>query len=362
MATNKKSIWYEPKVPKKALSLIKEVIDTNFINDGPLSNQFASIIAENVQRKYATCVPSGSAGLACSLLALNVKPGDLVLLPAFSFIATANAITLIGAIPVFIDIDENNFCIDIEKLKEKLKILKVKNKSPKVVISVEVNGRSPNYPRLINVCKDFGIKLLTDSAESLGSEYKNKKLGSYGDISVISLSPNKVISTGQGGIILTDNKKLFQSIIAIKLNGNHIRGDGGKDTFYRFGFNFKFTDIQAAIGIPQVEELRKRVSNTMNLREVYVKKLQHIAQFPEFTNGNKPLWVDCITNKKTSLIKLLKSKNIAYREFWLPMNSQESYKYLKMEMPVAEKISKNGVWLASNFNLTPSALLRALND
>jgi perosamine synthetase len=209
--------WFHPKVEKESLRLIKEVIDSNFINDGPLSKKFSEKLNKMLNRRYSTCMPSATAGLFTAIKSLCLNDSDAIIIPSFSFIATANSAYLATPNIHFVDIDKNNFCIDNNKLE--IKIIELKKRGIKVgaVISVEVNGRCPDYEKLLSLKNKYGFKLITDSAESLGSQYNNMPLGSIGDISVISLSPNKVISSGQGGVIFTNNlniyKKIFEKLL-----------------------------------------------------------------------------------------------------------------------------------------------------
>lgn len=343
--------WFHPKVEKESKKLIHQIIESNFINDGPVSRKFSEELNVLVNRKYSTCVPSATAGLFTAIKSLRLNKNDAIIIPSFSFIATANSAFLATSNIYFVDIDKNNFCIDINKLEDKLNELKKGGITVGAVISVEVNGRCPDYNKLLILKKKYRFKLITDSAESLGSYFKDKPLGSIGDISVISLSPNKVISSGQGGVIFTNNLKTFKNIMAYKLNGNHIRGDGGSDKFNIPGFNFKFTDIQAAIVLPQLKSLKKRLGHILKIRSEYIKKFSKHAYFPELEHGNIPLWVDCIPHNKKNFIKILKKNSVNFREFWIPMNSQKAYFKYKTECKNANTISKRGIWLASNFDI-----------
>ena len=232
------SNWFYPVIPNKSKIIINNILNSGFINEGLVSKNFENKINKITGRKYSSVVTNGTSAITLGLIALGVKKNDLVAVPAFSYIATINAISIIGAKPFFIDVNVENFCIcenDLEK--------KIKNKKIKYLVTVEVNGRSPNYNKLFNLSKKYNFKILTDSAESLGSKFKKKSLCNYGIISCTSFSPNKIISTGQGGLIMTNSKKIYRKILSIKYQGHHIRGDGGSDKFFYKGFNFKLSDI-----------------------------------------------------------------------------------------------------------------------
>lgn len=351
MNSNSLKSWFYPKIPKISLRYLKKVIQTNFINEGPYAKKFEKLIAKLTNRKYCSVTSSGSTALVTSLLALGVKKNDEVLVPGFSFIATVNAIKLIGAIPIFIDVNVNTFCAcEIDLLKK----LKNKKKYPKYLVTVEVNGRSPNYKEILKICKKYKIKLITDSAESIGSNYYNRALGSIGEISTTSFSPNKILSTGQGGAIMTNSLKLYKNILSIKYQGNHIRGDGGSDKYNQLGLNFKLSDLNCVIGISQIIHVEKRLENTERNYDTFKKYLKgkyNIKFLPIQKNG-KRLWIDCLVLKnRNKFLEFLKKEKIAFREFWLPMNMQKSMNEHKVKLPNVNFISKRGVWLASNFDI-----------
>ena len=354
------STWFYPKIDKKFFHYIEKIIKSNFVNEGPYSKEFQKKLASICNRKYCAVTSSGSTALLTALLAIGVKKNDEVLVPGFSFIATANAIKLIGAKPIWVDIDAENMCISHKDLLKKIKKKKI---SPKFLVSVEVNGYAPNYNKVISICKKFNIKLITDSAESLGSKYFEKPLGSFGIASALSFSPNKIITTGQGGAVLTNDKKIFRKILAIKYQGNHERGNGGDDKFYMTGLNFKLSDINCALGLSQISKINNRLANTEQNSKAFQKifKNNKDIYFPKIQNGGKRLWIDCFLIKKRSqFLKYLNNKNIGYRKFWLPMNKQKSM-LSKTNLKNVNKISKIGLWLVSNFDLRKKMIFKKLN-
>ena len=355
--------WFYPITPKKSHHFVKKVMDSGFINEGKVSKLLAKKIAKICNRKYATTVSSGSTGLVAALLAIGIKKNDTVIVPSFSFIATANAVTLIGAKIHFIDIDLQTFCICEKKLEIQLKKFKSKKIKVSALVTVEVNGRSPDYKKINNLSKKYNFPIITDSAEALGSKYLKKPLGSYGDLSVISLSPNKIITSAQGGIVLTDNKKLIDKVEAIKKQGNHIRGDGGSDTYYMKGLNFKLSDVHSAIALGQIDLIQKRLNNLSKINNSFKKYLpKNLFYFPKMLGGGKKLWVDCLVSDKKKACNFLNQKKISYRNFWVPMNLQDSYKNLNFRLKNTLNASKQGIWLASNFDIKVKDIEKILKD
>lgn len=345
------SKWFYPIVPAASRGFINKILKSGYINEGSLSRKFTHKLNLITKRKYSTLTPNGTSAITLGLMALGVKKNDLIAVPGFSFIATVNAISILGAKPVFIDISKDSFCICEKDLEKKVRQTKFK-----CVVTVEVNGRSPNYTAIIKLSKKYKFKVLTDSAESLGSKNKNKSLCNFGEISCTSFSPNKIISTGQGGLIMTNSNKIFKKIQSIKFQGHHVRGDGGADKFYKKGFNFKLSDINSALGISQINLINKRLKNTEKLNNIYKKYLSKFGFFfPEIQKNGLRLWCDCIVKDKEKAIEILKKYNIGFREFWITLNKQKPY-FEKKKLHNCDYVSKHGLWLASNFNIQPKKL------
>lgn len=353
--------WYYPDKLNTAVGSVVEVLESGFVNEGKVSKEFAARLASYLGREYGFCMPSGTLSLCAALQALNLSSGSKVAIPAFSFIATANAVKSVGLEPVFIDIESDRFLISEPHLEKALQ-----NNGIDAVITVEVNGRSPNYENVNALSEKYGFTLITDSAESLGSKSGSTMLGKFGKMSIISLSPNKVITSGQGGGIFTDDPELAQALLAVKLQGNHVRGDGGSDKYYRVGSNYKFTDLQAALGLDQLQYLDSRLAHISELNDWYVEILQdrglvaeYNLSFPEVYAGETLLWVDVMSERKSDFVKFLSDKNVGYRDFWVPMPHQESYGYSYETFPNSALVCSKGLWLASNFNITKDDIWRA---
>lgn len=345
------SKWFYPIIPAKANNVLKNILKLGYINEGIVSKKFSNKLNKITGRRYSTVTSNGTSAITLGLLALGVKKNDIIGVPGFSYIATVNAISIIGARPLFIDISKESFCICEKDLEKKIKKTKFK-----FLVTVEVNGRSPNYKKIVEITKKNKIKILTDSAESLGSKSFGKNLCKFGDISCTSFSPNKIISTGQGGLIMTDSKYLFKKILSIKYQGHHIRGNGGADKFFLKGFNFKLSDINSALGVSQINLIRKRLKNTEKLNKIYSKYLTKFGfEFPNIQKTGLRLWCDCITKNKKKAIKFLKKNKIGFREFWITLNKQKPY-FEKKKLKNCDFISNHGIWLASNFNIKPNKL------
>ncbi len=345
---NKAFDWFFPSFCEKEKISLNKLLKSNFLNEGSLTKKFEDKIAKYLNVKYAVCVTSGTIALALALLANGVRRNDKVLTSNFTFVATANAVTLIGAKPIFVDITKEDFTIDSKK------IIPLMKDGVKAIISVDVNGRACDYKNLEKISRDYNVPLISDSAEALGSKYNNKFLGTFGECGCFSFSAAKTLSTGQGGIIVTNKKKIYHRLLELKDQGRRKRGTGGNDFHPVIGFNFKYTDLQACVGIEQFKKLRMRIKNFEKRDYYYTKNLKDIGEItlPFKKKGEVLQWFDIlIKKKKKELLNFLKVKRIGYREFWYPINFQKPYKGKSKNFINTYEVSREGLWLPSNFLL-----------
>lgn len=310
------------------------------------TREFEAMIAEYTGSKYCSVVTNGTVSLSIALLACGVGAGDEVIVPDFTMVATPNSAELIGAKAVFVDIDRQNLCMDFDRMKEAVA------DRTRAVIFVSINGRYPdNINDFISFCKSNNIWLIEDAAQSLGSRCNGKHLGTFGEIGCFSFSAPKIITTGQGGALVTDNEELFEKIKRIRDFG---RERGGIDHYLTKGWNFKFTDIQAVIGIEQMKKLEWRVKRKKEMGLLYENLLSGIPEIELIpaNHNDTPLWFyDILVEYRTQLMDYLKSKNIGTREFYPPLHSEPAYNYAG-NFPTTEEISKKGLWLPSSSFLT----------
>lgn len=332
------------------LDYIRGAFNRNYINDGPLTREFEKVISEIVGVHYAVAVPSGTVAIALALMALGVGPGDEVIVPNLTFIATANAVRLTGAEPVLVDVELVRFTID------PLAVADAITPKTRAIVPVDVNGRGADYAALELLCKKHELFLVCDSAEAFGSKYKGKNLGSFGDAAALSFSANKTISTGQGGMLLTNSEKVFQRANQIKDQGRLHRGSGGDDLHPTMGFNFKYTDLQAAVGLAQLEAFEHRCKLSAARDQWYFDALE---QCPEITlpdykseKGEIRQWTDILFNNRDAVKNALDDNNMGSRAFWHPLNKQVPYADQKKEFSQSNLISRKGLWLPSSFAIT----------
>ena len=242
-------------------------------------------------------------------------------------IASSNAVILVGATPVLIDIDPKNLCLDLEAVK------KAVTPKTKAIMLVTINGRYPDMEKFVEFAKDNNLFLVEDAAQSLGSKYKGKHLGTFGDVGSFSFSTPKIITTGQGGALVTDNEDLYKKILKIKDFG---RIKSGVDYHESIGYNFKFTDLQAVIGVEQMKKMDWRVQRKKEIYKLYQDLLKDVTEI-EFIetdlDDTAPWFIDILVpaDKREKLILFLTENGIGTRQFYPAIHTQPPYSWVKVQ-------------------------------
>jgi len=350
--------WWSVLHTSGELQLLKEVVDSNYFNEGEFVEKFEAKIKEILDVKYVIACTSGTIAIFLALKACEIKPGDLVAIPNLTFVATANAVRLAGAEPVLVDVCKETLTICPEQLIEACKQHPIK-----AVIPVHVSGRSAFVNGLIEVCKKLNLIIIEDAAEAFGSKDPAMKqsLGTIGLAGAFSFSPNKIVTSGQGGVVVTNDEKIARRIVQLKDQGRPTRGTGGADIHANEGYNFKFTNLQAAVGLAQLDEFISRKEHLTNVYKHYSANFMACKhQFmPKFNvaNGEFPLWPEIYTKNIKGLLNKLTIENIGYREIWLPLSSQKIYaKSICQGYKNSLDISRYTFWLPSSFKLSETSL------
>lgn len=328
------------------------MLSNGFVTEFTKTKEMEDMIVQYTGAKHCFMVNNGTISLVLGLLALGVKVGDYVVVPNLTMIATANAVCLLGAHPILVDVNDDDLTIGLTYLNDILDKYK-----PKVIIHVSLNGRCNKLREIRDYCDKYHIGLLEDSAQCMGIFYKGKHLGRYGHIGSFSFSSPKIISTGQGGALITDNDELAIKIRSLKDFGRHTSGG---DFHPYFGINCKFTDIQAVIGIEQMKKLPNRVIRKREIWNIYYNRLSKITNMIHNSSETWiPWFVDIYVDDPISLGKYLKENKIGTRYIYPPINTQPIYKntkyntiYQNYSNDITEKWSKRGLWLPSSTKLT----------
>ena len=334
----------EPNISSEDIESVSQYMQSgSWITEHKLTKELEDKVASYVDRKYAVAVPNGTIAIYLALVASGIREGHKVAVPNITMIATINAIIWAGAEPVIVDID-NNLCMSLDSLKKVPDI--------NAVIFVPMNGRVGSGLEIQEYCKDKDIILIEDSAHALGSSYLNQKCGSLGSLSIFSFTPHKIITMGQGGMVLSDDENLYQKLIDVKTFN---REKDKSDVHKGFGLNFKITDLQSSLGLSQLSKLEEFIKMKKNLHRKYSNYIndKYLKSFSEYET---PWFIDFYCNgenQREELHLYLKQKNIETR-FSYPSLSSQSYlqNIEKTDLTFSEKVSNNILWLPSSTNLT----------
>jgi len=341
----------EPLLGPEEREEVLRVLDSGFITDGEKTREFEAELARLVGAPHAVAVNNATLGLTIALMAVGIRPGDEVILPDFTFIATANAVVLAGAIPVFADVDPKSFVIDLEDARGRI------TSRTRAIIPVHLNGRAVDMGRLLALAAEYGLAVIEDAAQALGSHQAGRCLGAFGDAGVFSLGTTKIITTGQGGIIVTHRSDVYEACIRLKDHGRPSRSSEVHETF---GFNSKFTDLQAALGMAQVRKLPERVEKKRELLRWYREELAGCRGLeipPIDLQETVPWFVDVLCSDRDGIASHLKAAGIETRRFYLPLHSQPCFRR-GGSYPNTELISRAGLWLPSSLTLISEDVAR----
>jgi perosamine synthetase len=307
------------------------------------TREFEQMIGFYLGSKYTSVVNNGTTSLIVALMALGIGPGDEVIVPDFTMIASSNAIVLVGAKPILVDVNPKNLCLDIGRTEEAI------TEKTKAIMYVSINGRSHDMNRVLALARKHNLSLVEDAAQSLGSTSNEKHLGTFGDIGSISFSAPKIITTGQGGAVFTDNPDLFAKISLIRDFG---RPKSGVDCHEVIGFNAKFTDLQAVIGIEQMKKLDWRVQRKKEIYKTYRDLLENIEKLSFIETNLKetsPWFIDVLVrDKRSELISYLDGKGVGSRVFYPAIHTQPPYLWATGDFDNSNLASKQGLWLPSS--------------
>ena len=347
---------------KDALSVAKTIKSGWISSEGPSVKEFEKKIAKFLDRKFGCAVSSGTAALEIAIRSLGLNKNDEVIMPSFTIISNAMAIVKSSAKPILVDVNLNTWNIKIEDIEKKI------TKKTKCLMIPHIYGLANDMDKILKITKKYNLYLIEDAAEVFGLKYKNKQCGSFGDISILSFYANKHITTGEGGMLLTNNPKLNEKFKDYR----NLCFGSKKNRFnhYDISWNYRYTNIQAALGLSQLKRIGKIIKKKHEIGNYYYKHFKNIKNIilqPNKLSYCKNIyWVFGIVLKKnnknniSSVIKKLQSKNIGTRPFFWPMHKQDAFKkknYFKnIKLSNSEFISKNGFYLPSGLGLTSKEL------
>ena len=324
----------------------RNAVDEYLRSDGWLTEftrtkEFAGMVGEYVGSKHCFILSNGTVTLYSALAALDIGQGDEVIVADYTMIATGNAVVLAGARPVFVDVEADTLCMDPAQCEQAI------TERTKAIMLVSINGRAPDMHRMQEIARQHNLVLIEDAAQSLGARWHGQHLGTFGVIGSFSFSAPKIITTGQGGALVTDDDELAEKIRRIRDFG---RQRSGVDYYESIGYNFKFTDLQAVIGIEQMKKLEGRVQRKKAMFGLYqylLDDVDEISFLPTNLDEVPPWFMDILVPDPTLLRAHLADKQIGTRRFYPQLHSQPAYGR-EGSYPNAEYASNHGLWLPSS--------------
>jgi perosamine synthetase len=268
--------YFEPWITNNDKKMIMNTLDQRWLTNGPFLKKFEKKFSKIIDAKYSIAVSSATHGLHLCLKSIGIDKGDEVIVPTMTFAATADAITYCGAKPILVDVDKNNFNISPKQIKKKI------NKKTKAIIPVHYGGQACNMDEILKISKKFKLKIIEDCAHALGSKYGKTECGNMGDMGCFSFYPTKIITTGEGGMITTKNKKFFEKITLLRSHGmSQLPPEREKQIKWKYdilelGYNYRLDEIRSALGYSQIQRLKKINELRMKIAKKYDKEFQKI--------------------------------------------------------------------------------------
>lgn len=359
---------FKPSIGEEELESIRKSFQTGWIGYGPRIKEFEEKFADYVNVKYAVGLNSATAALHLALRVLDIKKGDEVIAPSLTFVSTTHAILYVGATPVFADVKKDTLCIDINDIKKKI------TKKTKAIIPVHYSGHPCDMDEIKELAEEHNIKVIEDAAQATGAEYKNKKIGGLSDITCFSFEAKKNLTTGEGGMLTTNDKKLAEKAVILRWVGIDkdvaTRAKKGYSWYYDvidLGYKYHMNDVQAAIGIVQLSKLNKMNEKRRKLVKKYNDAFSEIKQItiPIEKEYVKSAWWNYIlrVEKRDKLIEHLTKNNIAAGVHYMPVHLHPYYKNkFSTDVPVTEKVWKNLITLPLFPDLSKEEQQKIINE
>lgn len=344
----------EPVFDGNERKYLNDCLDSTWISsNGKYVQAFEKQYADFCGVKYAIACMNGTVAIHLPLVAMGFGTGDEIIVPTFTFVATANCVAYTGATPVFVDCDPNTWNITAEQ------ILKAITPRTKAIIVVDIYGLPVDLDPILQVARERGLFVLEDAAEAHGARYRNQMVGSLGDIGSFSFYGNKIITTGEGGMVTTNNEELASKVRQLRDQGV----DGERRYWFPVrGYNYRMTSLQAAIGVAQLERIQSHLSQRRRVNEAYRHRLEGFPQLafqPEMEGFENSYWMTSVVIDETLperdwVISQMAKFGIETRPFFHPMHTLPMYENLNTEgsFPVATRIGNRGINLPSSGNLS----------
>jgi len=351
-----------PDIVEKDIEAVVGVMKTRFLSIGPKIVEFEKRMSKYAGVKYGVAVNSGTSALHLIIRGIGIEEGDVVITTPFSFISSSNCILFERARPLFVDIEEGNLNLDADKIEEKLESLSSEELAKvKALLVVDVFGQPADWNRFKEIGKKYNLKLIEDSAEALGSEYKGKKCGSFGEAGVFAFYPNKQITTGEGGVLVTDNKELVRLARSMRSQG---RGESGEWLDHeRLGYNYRMDELSAALGCSQMERIEEILEKRAKVAGMYGEKLAEVEEVqvpfiaPYISRMSWFVYVIKLERgiDRNGVIKYLNDEGVQCKPYFTPIHLQPFYRkmfgYKEGDFPITEDVAGRTIALPFFNNL-----------
>ena len=351
-----------PDIIDKDIEAVAGVMNTRFLSIGPKVVEFEKRIGSFAGTKYAVAVNSGTSALHLIIRGMGIGEGDVVITTPFSFIASSNCILFEKATPLFVDIEDKTLNMDAEKTDELLERLSEEElKKVKAMVVVDAFGQLADWDRFKEIGKKYNLKLIEDSAEALGSEYKGKMAGSLGEVGVFAFYPNKQITTGEGGILVTDDEELARLARSMRNQG---RGESGEWLDHeRLGYNYRMDEMSAALGCSQMERIEEILEKRAKVAGMYGEKLMGVeeVEVPFIADYvSRMSWFVYVIRlergiDRNRVIRFLRESGIECKPYFTPIHLQPFYRkmfgYKEGDFPVTEDVAGRTIALPFFNNL-----------
>jgi perosamine synthetase len=351
-----------PDIIEKDIEAVVGVMKTRFLSIGPKVVEFEKRMGNYAETKYAVAVNSGTSALHLIIRGMGIKEGDKVITTPFSFISSSNCILFEKAEPLFVDIEEGTLNLDPDKTDEQLgKMSQEELSQVKAMIVVDAFGQPADWDRFTEIAKRYNLLLIEDSAEALGSEYKGRKCGSFGEAGIFAFYPNKQITTGEGGVLVTDNEELARVARSMRNQG---RGEGGGWLDHeRLGYNFRMDELSAALGCSQMERVEEILDKRAKVAKMYGERLAEVeeVQVPFIADYvSKMSWFVYVVRlrrgiDRNGVIKYLDEEGVQCKPYFTPIHLQPFYRkmfgYKEEDFPITEDVAGRTIALPFFNNL-----------
>ena len=345
-----------PSITQKEIDYVTDAVKSGWVSSlGEYVDRFEKMFCEYCDTKYSLTTSNGTVALHLALAALGINQEDEVIVPDFTFVATANAVKYLGAKVITVDIDEETYCISPKAIENAI------TSKTKAIVPVHLYGHPANMDEINKIAKNNNVFVIEDAAEAHGAEINGEKVGGLGEAGIFSLYGNKIITSGEGGIITTNNHILYEKMKYLR---DQAMSCEKRYWHTEIGFNYRMTNLQAALALAQLERINKILDKKLEIFSWYHNYLNNIKDIklnPKLDNYKNVYWVICIEllnfseNERDTLMAKLNEKHIDSRPYFYPISEMQMYS--RVNTPVTKLISRRGINLPSYYDITQDQVL-----